>query len=399
MPSYFSPPISKRTFFILLLLSVSAFVSGAESLSTDTINSRELENPGYSTKKIIHSISNKFNSLFERADTELKASTAKLEAKQKQEVDELMSSGKKNKNKLHRQINEKFRSMRKELWDKRKQLRDKIQKLSLAVQNETIHQRAELTTLQSNIMDLNLETITNLDLSRILSNGGLISPGMLNIPSGTSGPTSGLALPGQNPTGISGNDTSQATTETSASAIGATQPPPTQTGATPDTGTTNISQGSLPQQPSIGDRVLEAENQQQAWLRREQFFRGEQQRIQRAQEEAAERQRQIDALRNQNNNYRGPLDCNDNNAAIHPNAQDICNGIDDNCDGKVDFDTAAGHSHLVPMYLDRDGDGHGDPAERAEMCPRDALLGETDYKVNRGDDCDDHNSEIWQDCQ
>ena len=38
----------------------------------------------------------------------------------------------------------------------------------------------------------------------------------------------------------------------------------------------------------------------------------------------------------------GPVDCNDSNAAIHPGAAEICgDGLDNDCDGNVDFDLGA----------------------------------------------------------
>ncbi|MFM7201017.1 MAG: MopE-related protein [Myxococcota bacterium] len=52
--------------------------------------------------------------------------------------------------------------------------------------------------------------------------------------------------------------------------------------------------------------------------------------------------------------YGSEVDCNDSNAQIHPNSQDLCDGIDNDCDGALDEDPAALY------YTDADGDGYGD---------------------------------------
>ncbi len=79
-----------------------------------------------------------------------------------------------------------------------------------------------------------------------------------------------------------------------------------------------------------------------------------------------------------------PGDCDDNNAAVHPNATEICDGIDNNCDGQVDegFPT-------VNYYRDADGDGYGTPNDVfAAKCSAPAGY------VSAGNDCDDNNAAI-----
>ena len=46
-------------------------------------------------------------------------------------------------------------------------------------------------------------------------------------------------------------------------------------------------------------------------------------------------------------------DCNDEAASVHPDATEVCNGVDDNCDGTTD------EGVTTPWYVDADGDGHG----------------------------------------
>ncbi len=78
------------------------------------------------------------------------------------------------------------------------------------------------------------------------------------------------------------------------------------------------------------------------------------------------------------------LDCNDDNDMINPDATEICDGIDNDCDGLTDGDDpdAVGNN---TYYRDDDGDGFGDPQETTTGCsiPPGFVLDNTD--------CDDSN--------
>ncbi|MFK7927788.1 MAG: MopE-related protein [Myxococcota bacterium] len=80
------------------------------------------------------------------------------------------------------------------------------------------------------------------------------------------------------------------------------------------------------------------------------------------------------------------LDCDDANAAVFPGANEICDGIDNDCSGVVDDDYARGGSLF---FLDRDGDGYGvwEMAKTACSAPTGYVTTSTDCA---DDDADTH---------
>ena len=73
-------------------------------------------------------------------------------------------------------------------------------------------------------------------------------------------------------------------------------------------------------------------------------------------------------------------DCDDTDAAVNPAADELCDGVDNDCDGTVDEDGAA---DTTTWYADADGDGYGDPLLVATACAQ-----PTGYVVDDSD-CDD----------
>ena len=57
-------------------------------------------------------------------------------------------------------------------------------------------------------------------------------------------------------------------------------------------------------------------------------------------------------------------DCNDDDGSIHPEAVEICDEVDNDCDGEVDIDPSDGSV----WYFDGDGDGIGSSAESIMAC-------------------------------
>ncbi|MFZ1562431.1 MAG: putative metal-binding motif-containing protein, partial [Saprospiraceae bacterium] len=83
-------------------------------------------------------------------------------------------------------------------------------------------------------------------------------------------------------------------------------------------------------------------------------------------------------------------DCNDNNAAIKPGATEVCDGVDNDCDGSTD------EGVLTTYYRDFDADTFGNPAMTQQACSQPIGY------VTNNTDCDDNDllekpGQVWYD--
>ncbi len=81
-------------------------------------------------------------------------------------------------------------------------------------------------------------------------------------------------------------------------------------------------------------------------------------------------------------------DCDDSDSAINPDADEYCDGLDNDCDGTVDPDSSL---DAPTWYIDGDSDGYGDPKNNKTACSEPAGW------VSDDSDCDDADPTIHRD--
>lgn len=91
--------------------------------------------------------------------------------------------------------------------------------------------------------------------------------------------------------------------------------------------------------------------------------------------------------------FTADVDCDDANALVHPEATEVCDGQDNDCDGTVD---GSDSTDATVWYADMDGDGYGDAATGETSCGGDGYASDAT-------DCDDtdalvHPEAVESDC-
>jgi hypothetical protein len=85
--------------------------------------------------------------------------------------------------------------------------------------------------------------------------------------------------------------------------------------------------------------------------------------------------------------YGTACDCDDTTSAISPTAPELCNEIDDNCDGEID---GAGAIGPIQWFEDNDGDGQGAAGTLVNGCAQ------PDNTSTNNRDCDDANPLVYE---
>ena len=88
------------------------------------------------------------------------------------------------------------------------------------------------------------------------------------------------------------------------------------------------------------------------------------------------------AVDNDGDGFDDSQDCDDNNDLIFPGADELCDNLDNNCDGQIDEGLQATY------FVDNDGDGFGDPNNSVQDCQLN-----TGFSLNNTD-CDDTDPNI-----
>lgn len=82
-------------------------------------------------------------------------------------------------------------------------------------------------------------------------------------------------------------------------------------------------------------------------------------------------------------------DCDDGDATVNPDADEVCDEVDNDCDGETDENDAI---DVATWYLDNDGDGLGDPEVSSQSCNAPTGF------VSDNTDCDDSDETLTTDC-